>query len=185
MRDEEKTGRFFTDSVDHLQLGMQIEMKWSKQSKAELWHLLTLSEFAASFDFNYFGSIDISNTFWNKHLHQDFPVAFTYNPQFEHEDSICFPRYRLGIARVYKHYAIFVWNIWIQALVEKSNINLENIMKDSLWISPHSEKKCSSNSSMCYRPMQIIGKYCSAEQLFPQDPTTQELQICVKGLLTD
>lgn len=44
MRDEEKTRRLFTDSVGHLQLDVQIDMKWSKQSKAEVLHLLRLSK---------------------------------------------------------------------------------------------------------------------------------------------
>lgn len=57
IRDENYKALYYTDSVDHLQLDMQIDMKWSKQSKAELLHLLRLSEFSASMYFyNYFGS---------------------------------------------------------------------------------------------------------------------------------
>lgn len=41
MRDEEKSRRLFTDSVGHLQLDVQIDIKWSKQSKAEVLHLLS------------------------------------------------------------------------------------------------------------------------------------------------
>lgn len=102
MRDEEKTRRLFTDSADHLQLDMQIDMKWSKQSKAELLHLLRLSRrtflHPLTSTSTLAASIHTSNASWNKHLHQDFPVAFACTPQFKHENDFCFPGYRLGIA---------------------------------------------------------------------------------------
>jgi len=77
-------------------------LKWSKQSKAELLHLLSLSRGTflrplTSAD-TLAASIHTSNACRNKHLYQNIPVAFACTPQSKHKHNFCFPGYRLGTA---------------------------------------------------------------------------------------
>lgn len=99
IRDENYKALYYTDSVDHLQLTCRLiwnGLNRAKQSSCICWdwviflHPWTSTTTLAA-------SSHISNTFWNKHLHQDFPVAFACTLQFKHGNNIFFPGYRLDI----------------------------------------------------------------------------------------